>query len=349
MVSVQPLFLKIYKNKQLIEVKQFHAERIVLGSGNVDLRLEGLLPSHAVIQKESNGLYHLVILAGVEPGVFVGGQQVWRYPLVSYGVFQIGYYHIEFWETLSQQASVLPPVVTASPTPHSDVERTEITATQTVSSPLDPSQQVQQQAPPYPAFTHTQAPPVSHPQTPQAPPPYPKTQVSQVPPHPQAPLPPQAPSPHPGTFTQQSVPPPFQAPQVPPYPEAFTQAAVPPQPPRPETFTQASVPSPQVPPQTPPYPKTQVSQIPPHPQAPPLHPETSTHAVSPAQPPQPQPHTEFARAAVPPPQPPQSPPHTEFAQATVSTFSTTSISTSSGDIDTTKTKWSCLSSSSIRR
>ena len=59
-MNIKALFLKIYKNRQLIEVKQFHGERIVLGSGDVDIRLEGLLPSHAVIQKENDGLYHVL-------------------------------------------------------------------------------------------------------------------------------------------------------------------------------------------------------------------------------------------------------------------------------------------------
>ena len=238
-MNIRALFFKIYKNGQLIEVKQFHTERIDLGSGDVDIRLEGLLPSHAVIQKESDGLYHIVISAGVEPGIFVSGQQIWRYPLVSYGVFQLGYYHIEFWEMLSQSASIPSPAVVAHtvPTlnPAGDVEKTEITTTQVTSSP--PFVQTQQTPPPqgpqvpvHPSGRSIQnIPTAAPPQNPQVPS-YPKTSVQSgfVPPSqsPQAP-------PNLGMPTQSgSVPQPPQSPQAPPNLGMPTQSGSVPQPPQ---------------------------------------------------------------------------------------------------------------------
>ena len=293
----KPLFLKIYKNGQLIEVKQFHQERIVLGSGNVDIHLEGLLPSHAVIQKEGNGLYHILILAGVEPGVFISGHQVWRYPLVSYGVFQIGYYYIEFWETLSQTASMGHPHPTAA---RGIVSEKTVTTTQTAALPFDENIQTQQ----------------------------PHSQSSQVPPPPKGftqtghgvpPGPPQAPVPPKG-FTQTGHGVPSGPPQAPVSPKGFTQTGhgVPPGPPQapvsPKGFTQTGHGVPSGPPQAPVFPETFTQtghSVPPgSPQvpAPPKGFTQTGHSVPPGPPQAPVPPKEFTQTGHGvPPGPPQAP------------------------------------------
>ena len=337
-MDIKPLFLKIYKNRQLIEVKQFNKERILLGSGDVDLRLEGLLPSHAVIQKESDGLYHVVILAGVEPGIFVGGQQIWRYPLVSYGVFQLGYYHIEFWEMLSQKASILSPTTVAAHSttqkPVENFEKTQVTTTQTASIPLDASVQAEQppfqpqspQMPSYPeafvqagqvapsfqspqvsspeSFTFKQSGQTVHPHPSQTPPVYPEvssqpfTQRGPVPPPQSSQVPPYPEVPS-QTFTQKGPIPPPQSSQVPPYPEVPSQ-----------TFTQKG-----------PVPPPQSSQVPPYPEVPsqtftqkgPIPPPQSSQV-----PPYPEvPSQTFTqKGPIPPPQSSQVPPYPEVPSQT---------------------------------
>ncbi len=349
-MNMRSLFIKIYKNGQLIEVKQFHAERIVLGSGdvNVDIRLEGLLPSsHAVIQKESDGLYHVVILAGVEPGIFVSGQQVWRYPLVSYGVFQLGYYHIEFWEMLSQRVSVPPhPPVVAHPisNPFDEDQKTQVTTTQTVSSPIDPLIQTQQDSPFHPSYSEipTQSGPVPPPQSPQFPShpeiptqsgPVPPPQSPQFPSHPEIPTqsgpvpPPQSPQfpSHPEIPTQSGPVPPPQSPQFPSHPEIPTQSGPVPPPQSPQFPSHPEIPTqsgPVPPPQSPQFPShpeipTQSGPVPP-PQSPqfPSYPEIPTQSgpVPPPQSPQFPSYPEIPTQSgpVPPPQSPQFPSHPEI-------------------------------------
>ena len=240
---MKPLFLKIYQNQQLIEVRRFHTNQIVLGSGNVDIRLEGLLPSHAVIQKGSDNLYYIVIQAGVEPGVFIGGQQVWQHPLSSSSIFQLGHYHIEFLEDLSQTTSIASHLTAPPPEviPFEDPEKTQITSvTEIIPPPGYGSQHpmAPQSHSPQPTFQEkglTQQPlqpqtsiPVSAPssqaqrgpQQPIAPPSSPQTQVFTQQQHlpPQAGIP-AAPSPPPAQrIPQQPI-----APQPSPQTQMFTQ------------------------------------------------------------------------------------------------------------------------------
>ena len=245
----KPLFLKIYKNQQIVGVKQFRTNQIVLGSGDVDVQLEGLSFIHAIIQKTSDSRCQIVVEAGVEPGLFINGQQVQKHILSSRDIFQIGIYQIEFFEGVasltSAQQPPTPPVPpqqqqVVPPTPPVPPQQQQVVPP---TPPVPPQQQVVPPTPPVPPQQQQVAPPA---------PPMPPQQQQVVPPTP--PVPPQQ---------QQVVPP------TPPVPQQQQQVA-PPAPPVPPQQQQVVPPTPPVPPQqqqivppTPPVPPQQQQIVPP--------------------------------------------------------------------------------------
>src|ERR1700677_4620002 len=98
MTSVkQPLFLRIFKDGKLLDLKQFTGEQIVIGrEGNVDALIndQSISPIHAMIE-ERGGTFYICDL-GSQSGTFVNGQKIIDHALESGSEFQLGQIHFEF-------------------------------------------------------------------------------------------------------------------------------------------------------------------------------------------------------------------------------------------------------------
>ena len=93
-----PVILRVFKNSQLIEVKQFDLDQIVIGhNADVQLDLSGDSVSaiHCLIEKREGG-YYLCDL-GSSSGTFKNGQAVLDEPLSSGDEIQIGEFKIIFF------------------------------------------------------------------------------------------------------------------------------------------------------------------------------------------------------------------------------------------------------------
>lgn len=251
---MKPLFLKIYQNEQLVQVKQFRDHKMIaLGSGEVDVQLEGLALLQAVIQREDHGR---IVLKVIEPGVFVNGQPITEHVLSSPDVFQVANYKIEFFKgfptnltsTATQPPLEQPPVHPVAP--------------QVPVAPPPPPAQTHHPTPPVPSQPPPSAHiPVQHPVPPTQPPSMQHPTQPSVSPHPPQSVPPPIPSSQPtSTIPVQ------QQPQHPVSP-VTPQAPVVPAPPTPPSFRQH--PSGQTPPVQPQPPVTPAApQVPIAPQVP---------------------------------------------------------------------------------
>jgi pSer/pThr/pTyr-binding forkhead associated (FHA) protein len=94
----QPVFIRIYSNQQLQEIKQFPDAQIIIGSGDdaqLQLEGEGLSSLHAMIEERTDG-YYLTDL-GSESGTFVEEQKIVEHKLETGSSFSLGSYTIEFF------------------------------------------------------------------------------------------------------------------------------------------------------------------------------------------------------------------------------------------------------------
>lgn len=94
----QPVFLRVYSNGKLEQVKQFTDSQIVIGR-NSDLQMpldgEGVSPIHAVIDERDSGYY--ISDLGSKSGTYKNGQKIFDEPLQSGDELQFGPYKIEFF------------------------------------------------------------------------------------------------------------------------------------------------------------------------------------------------------------------------------------------------------------
>jgi len=117
----QPVFLRVYRNGKLENVKQFTEEQVVIGR-NTDVQIcldvDGISPLHAVIERRDTGYY--VSDLGSETGTFRNGQKIFDEALGTGDEIQIGPFRLEFYVGVPKPkspppASVQPPVPTSSP------------------------------------------------------------------------------------------------------------------------------------------------------------------------------------------------------------------------------------------
>lgn len=136
----QPLFLRIFKDGQLVDVKQFPGPQVIIGrEGQIDLAINdpGVSPIHAMIEERGEGRYFLCDLGG-QSGTLVNGQKIVDAALESGSEFQLGSHKIEF---------------------HIGVPKPKKTApTQAATAPSAPPQSIPKQAPP---VAKAQPPPVA--------------------------------------------------------------------------------------------------------------------------------------------------------------------------------------------
>ncbi len=95
----RPIVLRIYKSGQLVSVKQFTEEQIVIGRPEADVQLsleEGVSPIHAAIEKRDQSYF--IFDLGSESGTFRNGAPILDEKLEHGDVVKIGSYTLEFYE-----------------------------------------------------------------------------------------------------------------------------------------------------------------------------------------------------------------------------------------------------------
>lgn len=109
----QPVFLRVYLNGKLENVKQFSDQQIVIGR-NADLQLslhdESVSPLHAVIEERDNGYY--VSDLGSQNGTMKGGNKVFDEKIESGDELIIGPYKLEFFIGVPKPKAAPTPVAT---------------------------------------------------------------------------------------------------------------------------------------------------------------------------------------------------------------------------------------------
>jgi hypothetical protein len=121
-----PLILRIFKNNQIVEVKQFHLNQIVIGrNAEVDLDLDDSRISviHALIEKRDDRFY--ICDLGSQSGTFKNGIQIIDEPIDSGDEIQLGGYKIVFNVGIPRPKSRPP----AQPIEQSDVLSNELSKT----------------------------------------------------------------------------------------------------------------------------------------------------------------------------------------------------------------------------
>lgn len=123
-----PLILRVFKNSQLVEVKQFDQQQIVIGHNadvHLDLDADGVSPIHCLIELRDNGYY--ICDLGSQSGTFKNGQAVLDEILTSGDEIVIGPFKIAFFvgvpkpKAAPNEAPAVAPVVAVAP-PSAPVE-----------------------------------------------------------------------------------------------------------------------------------------------------------------------------------------------------------------------------------
>ncbi len=101
-----PVILRVYKNNQLKEVKQFTIDQVVIGS-NAEAQLclsdDNISPIHCLIENRDNGYY--ICDLGSQTGTFKNGQAILDEPIQSNDEIYIGSFKIVFFVGIPKPAS----------------------------------------------------------------------------------------------------------------------------------------------------------------------------------------------------------------------------------------------------
>lgn len=93
-----PIILRVYKENQLLEVRQFDVDQIIIGHSadvNLDLNDPGISPIHCLIELRDSGYY--ICDLGSHAGTLKNGKAVLDEPLSSGDQFNIGPFTIHFF------------------------------------------------------------------------------------------------------------------------------------------------------------------------------------------------------------------------------------------------------------
>lgn len=119
-----PLILRVFKNNQLVEVKQFDQQQVVIGHNadvHLDLDADGVSPIHCLIELRDNGYY--ICDMGSQSGTFKNGQAVLDEILTSGDEVFVGPFKIVFFvgvpkpKMAPNETVVTAPVIAAVSTP----------------------------------------------------------------------------------------------------------------------------------------------------------------------------------------------------------------------------------------
>lgn len=115
-----PVILRVFKNSQLVEVKQFDLDQIVIGhqagadsSVQLDLASDDVSPIHCLIELRDSGYY--ICDLGSRTGTFKNGQAVLDEAIASGDEIQLGPYRIVFFVGVPKPKSA--PAAVAKPVP----------------------------------------------------------------------------------------------------------------------------------------------------------------------------------------------------------------------------------------
>lgn len=172
-----PVILRVFKNSQLVEVKQFDSDQIVIGHNadvQLDLEGDGVSAIHCLIERRDTG-YFLCDL-GSEGGTYKNGQAVLDEALNSGDEILVGPYKIVFFVGVPKPKTVpVPPATSEStvivPPPAAPVSEVQATLPQAPPAPADvksepPSAPVEKSQPEIPAAEAKPQPPPSIPERP---------------------------------------------------------------------------------------------------------------------------------------------------------------------------------------
>lgn len=93
-----PLILRVFRNNQLVEVKQFDQDQVVIGHKadvNLDLPAEQVAPIHCMIELRDSGYY--ICDLGSQSGTFKNGQAILDEQINSGDEIMVGPYKIVFY------------------------------------------------------------------------------------------------------------------------------------------------------------------------------------------------------------------------------------------------------------
>lgn len=102
-----PVILRVFKNGQLVEVRQFDTDQIVIGHQaevQLDLPGEGISPIHCLIEKRDNGYY--ICDLGSQTGTFKNNQAVLDDMIESGDEVTVGPYRIVFYVGVPKPKSI---------------------------------------------------------------------------------------------------------------------------------------------------------------------------------------------------------------------------------------------------
>lgn len=104
-----PLILRIFKEGQLLEVKQFDLEQIVIGRNaevQLDLNHDSVASIHSLIELRDNGYY--ICDLGSQSGTFLNGKSILDEAIASGDEIQIGPFKIVFFVGIPKPKAVVP-------------------------------------------------------------------------------------------------------------------------------------------------------------------------------------------------------------------------------------------------
>ncbi len=131
----QPIFLRIYQDGKLENVKQFTEEQVVIGRNTdllVSLKSDEVSPLHAVIEERESGYY--ISDLGSDSGTFKNGQKIFDEKIESGDEIKIGSYVLEFFIGVPKPKKA-PEATMVKPVDKPDFEKPELTKTSLESKP----------------------------------------------------------------------------------------------------------------------------------------------------------------------------------------------------------------------
>ncbi len=100
----QPIILRVYKGEQLIEVKQFTQDNVVIGKSDVELNLndDSISPIHCMIEKRGNKFYLCDL--GSQTGTKKNNRTVLDEEILTNDEIEIGIFRIVFFNGVPKSA-----------------------------------------------------------------------------------------------------------------------------------------------------------------------------------------------------------------------------------------------------
>ncbi|HWU43583.1 MAG TPA: FHA domain-containing protein, partial [Bdellovibrio sp.] len=125
-----PLIFRIFKNNQLVGVKQFDQDQVVIGHNadvNVDLDSDEISPIHCLIERRDNGYY--ICDLGSQTGTFKNGQAVLDESISTGDELVLGPFRISFYIGVPKPKTTpgaAIPGVAEKPLPPSEMPRAKV-------------------------------------------------------------------------------------------------------------------------------------------------------------------------------------------------------------------------------